>query len=63
MEMKTRVPTPMFKRSETYEQYKNKVKLWQIVSGLDKNKQAIVLWLNLPQNNAKLRRRWIRRTG
>ena len=52
MEMKTRVPTLMFKRPETYEQYKNEVKLWQIVCGLDKNKQAIVLWLNLPQNDA-----------
>ena len=52
MEMKTRVPTPMFKGAETYEQYKIEVKLWQIVCGLDKNKQVIVLWLNLPQNDA-----------
>ena len=47
---RAKVPVPVF--SDNYEQYSNKVKIWQKVCGLPKNQQALVLWLNLPDNHS-----------
>ena len=48
--VRAKVPVPVF--SDNYEQYSNKVKIWQKVCGLPKNQQALVLWLNLPDNHS-----------
>ena len=44
-----KVPVPVFK--DNYEQYANKIKIWDKVCGLKEDQKASVLWLNLPNDH------------
>ena len=39
-----RIPVPTFK-ADNYEMYESQVEVWAEVCGIDKTKQASVLWL------------------
>ena len=45
------VPTPVFKM-DNYKMYECQVEVCAEVCGLEKKKQALVLWLNLPDDHA-----------
>ena len=47
----SRIPVPMFK-ADNYEMYESQVEVWAEVCGIDKTKQASVLWLTLPDDHA-----------
>ena len=46
-----RIPVPTFK-ADNYEMYESQVEVWAEVCGIDKTKQASVLWLTLPDDHA-----------
>ena len=46
-----RIPVPTFK-ADNYEMYAIQVEVWAEFCGIDKTKQASVLWLTLPDDHA-----------
>ena len=49
--MLSKVPVPVFK-GENYEMYEHQVEVWAEVCGVEKAKQASILWLTLPDDHA-----------
>ena len=47
--MATKIPTPVFDDSIRYDQYDTEVKAWCEVTGVDKEKRALVLVLAMPE--------------
>ena len=45
-----KVPVPMFK-GDNYEMYEHQVKVWAEVCGVEKTRQASILWLALPDQH------------
>ena len=51
VERSTRVPTPSFS-AENFKTYMEEVELWREVCDVPKAKQGIMLWLQLPRDDA-----------
>ena len=49
--MMSEIPVPVFK-DNNFEMYKQQVEKWARISGVDKEKQAAILWLTLPDESA-----------
>ena len=49
--MLAKVPVPVFK-GDNYEMYEHQVEVWAEVCGVEKVKQASILWLSLPDEHA-----------
>ena len=49
--MLSKVPVPVF-RADNYEMYEHQVEVWVDVCGIEKTKQASVLWLTLPDDHS-----------
>ena len=49
--MLAKVPLPMFK-GDNYKMYEHQVEVWAEVCGVEKTKQASILWLTLPDEYA-----------
>ena len=52
--MTAKIPTPVFDDSVRFDQYEVEVKAWCEVTGLDKEKRALVLVLAMPDKKAEI---------
>ena len=50
--MMSEIPVPVFKDGN-FEMFEKQVEEWARMSGVDKKKQAAILWLTLPDENAE----------